>query len=80
MLKTDEIIDYAMPLMNIERRAKEIHNLCLEHKYDEAHEAAMRLGAEAKLLQHALTIIGETEKAWNIPSHLRSALIATKSN
>jgi hypothetical protein len=28
------INDYAMPLMQIERLAKQIHNLCLERKYE----------------------------------------------
>jgi hypothetical protein len=55
------LIDYAMPLMQIERMAKEIHDLCLERKYEEARLLAQRLCAEGRLLQHALHIMYEGE-------------------
>lgn len=55
----DDLIDYAMPLMKIERMAKRIHDLCLEHKYEEAREIALTLGAEARILQHTLRIMNE---------------------
>lgn len=48
-----------MPLMKIERMAKRIHDLCLEHKYEEAREIALTLGAEARILQHTLRIMNE---------------------
>ena len=53
-MKEDTIVDYAMPLMNIERAAKQIHDLCLEHKYEEAKEETVVLLVEARLLQSVL--------------------------
>lgn len=53
-MKQDNIIDYAMPLMKVERFAKEIHDLCLEHKYKEAQERVALLLAEARILQTTL--------------------------
>jgi len=61
-LQKDDIVDYAMPLINIERLARDIHELCLEHKYKEAQELALRLGAEARVLGMTLTIM--EEKQW----------------
>jgi len=37
-MNTEAITDYAMPLIQIERMTKVIHDLCLEHKYGEARE------------------------------------------
>ncbi len=53
-MKDDVIVDYAMPLMQIERAAKEIHNLCLEHQYEKAQEQVLLLLTEARLLQTTL--------------------------
>jgi hypothetical protein len=58
--KTD-LNDYAMPLMNIERMAKQIHDLCLENKFDEARQKAQLLSVEGRVLQHVLTIMHEQE-------------------
>jgi hypothetical protein len=58
----EEVIDYAMPLMKIERFAKEIHDLCLHYKYEEAREQTLHLLAEARVLQHTLTIMNEKEQ------------------
>lgn len=55
----EDIVDYAMPLMNIERLAKEIHALCLEHEYVDARELALKLGVEARVLQHTLQLMDE---------------------
>lgn len=54
---TDDIVDYAMPLMKIERMAKDIHNLCLEGKYKEALEINTLLGVEARMLYTTLRIM-----------------------
>jgi hypothetical protein len=61
-LQKDDIIDYAMPLLNIESMAREIHDLCLEHKYGEAQEVARRLNAETRVLVHTLHIMEEKEQ------------------
>lgn len=57
--RTDDIIDYAMPLMQIERMAKQIHDLCLEHRYEEARELTIKMSVEARLLQHTLQVMEE---------------------
>lgn len=61
-LQKDDLIDYAMPLMNIESMAREIHDLCLEHKYGEAQDVARRLNAETRVLVHTLHIMEEKEQ------------------
>lgn len=61
-VKTEEIIDYAMPLMNIERMAKETHNHALENDLAAAHEVSMLLGAEARILQRTLEIMMERQR------------------
>ncbi len=58
-MKTDEIIDYAMPLMNVERLAKETHQHALGGDLKAAHDAAMRLGAEVRILQRMLELMME---------------------
>ena len=45
MATANEITDYAMPLMNIERMAKQVYNHCLEGDLAAAEEVALqRLG------------------------------------
>lgn len=60
----DDIIDYAMPLMNIERMAKEIHALCLEHRYEEAREKTLDLSIESRMLRAALAHLSEKERGY----------------
>jgi hypothetical protein len=60
-MATAEVIDYAMPLMNIERLARECHDLCLDHKYTEANEIALKLGVEARILSASLAIMQNKE-------------------
>lgn len=33
---TDSVVDYAMPMMKIEKLMRRIHDLCLEQNYGEA--------------------------------------------
>lgn len=56
-MMTDDIVDYAMPMMKIEKMLRKAHDLCLEHRYAEAREIALQLGAEARILQHTLSIM-----------------------
>ena len=53
----ENLNDYAMPLMTIERAAKQIHDLCLEHRYAEAGGVALHLGVEVRILQGVLAIM-----------------------
>jgi hypothetical protein len=57
------IIDYAMPLMNIERLARECHDLCLVGDYDGANELALGIGVEARILSASLAIMQNKEKS-----------------
>lgn len=52
-----EIIDYAMPLMKLERLLKEIHDLCLDKKFEDARQKSMMVMVEAGVLQHNLTLM-----------------------
>jgi predicted SpoU family rRNA methylase len=63
-MNTNIITDYAMPLIKIERMVKEIHDLCLDHKYEEARELTTHLGVENRILQATLAILEEKEKAF----------------
>ena len=60
-METAEVIDYAMPLMNIERMAKEAHDLCLEKKFDQARELALKIGSEARVLGVTLILMQERD-------------------
>lgn len=53
----DDIVDYAMPLMNIERLARQAHDMCLEKNYDAAIELALKLRVEARILEASLAIM-----------------------
>jgi hypothetical protein len=61
MATADEIVDYAMPLMNIERMAKEIYNECLADQLRNAEEIALKLGVEVRVLQATLAIMQSKE-------------------
>ena len=52
-----DIVDYAMPLMNIERLAKQAHDFCLHNQYAEANEVALKIGVEARILSASLAIM-----------------------
>lgn len=58
-----EIVDYAMPLIKIERLVRDVHDLCLNKKYDEARELTLKLGVEARILGVTLAIMQEKEAA-----------------
>ena len=62
-METANVVDYAMPLMNIERLARECHDLCLDHKYTEANEIALKLGVEARILSASLEIMQNKESS-----------------
>lgn len=62
MLAEDVIIDYAMPLMNIEKMAKKAHDLCLEKNYKDARDLAMKMASECRLLYVTLQIMEERQQ------------------
>ena len=60
-----DIVDYAHPLIRIERLAKDIHDLCVDGKFGEAQEQSLRLGAEARLLHHTLELMKEKPRGYH---------------
>lgn len=57
-----ELIDYAAPMMRIERLLKDLHNLLLDNKFDEAIELSPVITAEAKLLHNTLILMKENQR------------------
>lgn len=62
-MNTEVIVDYAMPLMNIERLAKHIHHECLDDELWAAFNLAIALSAESKLLINSLKVMIEKEES-----------------
>jgi len=62
MSQQTELIDYAAPMMRIERLLKDLHNLLLDDKFDEAIELSPVITAESKLLQHTLILMKENKR------------------
>lgn len=48
------LIDYAEPLMKIERLTKEVHDRCLHRTLADAEEKALELVVESRLLVQTL--------------------------
>lgn len=58
----NDLIDYAAPMMRIERLLKEMHNLLLDNKFDEAIELSPVITTEAKLLHNTLVLMKENQR------------------
>lgn len=56
-----DIIDYAGPLIRIERFVRDIHEMCVDTKYDDAQERVLQLGAEVRYLHHTLELMKEKQ-------------------
>ena len=54
-----ELIDYAAPMMRLERLLKDLHNLLLDNNFDEAIELSPVITTEAKLLHNTLILMKE---------------------
>jgi len=57
------LVDYAAPLMEVERLAKGVHHACLERDYEKAQELAMAIVVEARITLQTLRHMNEKEKA-----------------
>jgi hypothetical protein len=57
------LIDYAAPMMQIEKLLKDMHNDLLEKRYQTAHEKTFALVAECRVLSHTILIMKEQEDA-----------------
>lgn len=55
--KSDDIIDYAMPMIKIDKMLRRAHDLCLEGKFHEAGEVALHMGVETRMLRNTLKIM-----------------------
>jgi hypothetical protein len=52
-----DIIDYAMPLMRIEKLMRQIHDFCLKSDYDAANALCPSIIAEARILSASLVLM-----------------------
>jgi hypothetical protein len=57
------IIDYAMPMMRIEKLLKEMHNDLLHKDFERAQESALMLITDARLLYNTITLMKEQQSA-----------------
>jgi hypothetical protein len=62
MSQSLNLIDYAAPMMRIERLLKDMHNLLLDNKFEEAMELNLLLVTESRLLQHTLILMKEKQR------------------
>ena len=53
----EEIVDYAMPLMNIEKQARIIHDYCLDKQYMQALDEALQLELHICTLRRNLLLM-----------------------
>lgn len=57
------IIDYAMPMMRIEKLLKEMHNQLLDNNFNDASIDALALIAEARILHNTIVLMKEQRDA-----------------
>ena len=58
----NELIDYAMPLMRIEKHAKVIHDFCLHKEYKKALDELNLLEYQAEVLRRNLICMQADEE------------------
>lgn len=56
---SDQIVDYARPLINIEFMQRVIHDACIRRDYENARKITLELATEARLLAHTLALMEE---------------------
>jgi hypothetical protein len=56
-IEVEEIVDYAMPLMRIDKLARQIHDDCLHGNLARAEEMTVHLIAEGRILRNSLVIM-----------------------
>ena len=60
--ESTDIVDYAMPLMNIERLTKEAFQQCLKKDFAGAADTSAAIAVEARMLKWTLTLMEEQQK------------------
>lgn len=58
----EDIIDYALPLIKVERMTRKIHDLCLDEKYLVANDLCLEMIVELRKLTATLIIMNEKKK------------------
>jgi hypothetical protein len=58
-----DILDYAAPMMRIEKCLKEMHDSLLNRNMPDAHLKSLTLIVEARILCNTLTLMQEKEEA-----------------
>jgi hypothetical protein len=61
-MNKEELVDYAMPMMQIEKLMRQTHDHCLNGKYKEAGELCLLIAVQARILNASLAIM-ENKKA-----------------
>lgn len=61
-MKNEPLIDYAAPMMSLEKMLKDLHNLLLENKFAEGLELSETIAADARLLTHTLRLMKEKQR------------------
>jgi hypothetical protein len=56
-----EIVDYAMPMMKIEKYLRQMHDLCLKGDYTAAAELCPLVAVESRYLDNALVLMQEVK-------------------
>jgi hypothetical protein len=57
-----DIVDYAMPMMQIEKLMRYIHDHCLDKQYPEAQALCADIIAEARVLYASLALMQEKNR------------------
>ena len=52
-----EIVDYAMPMLKIEKYLRDIHDLCLARKYAAAADMCPLVSVESRILSASLVLM-----------------------
>lgn len=55
--RSEDIIDYAMPMIKIDKMLREAHDLCLDGKFHEAGDVVLHMGVETRMLQQTLKLM-----------------------
>ena len=58
-----DLIDYAKPMIDMERMLREAHDLCLKGDYEGARQLAQKLSERAVQLQAILLIMSRGRRA-----------------
>jgi hypothetical protein len=61
-IETTNLIDYAMPMMKIEKMLREIHDFCLENDYASAYPLCAFIAVESRVLSASLAIMENKRK------------------